>query len=31
MKIAPIADVKAKLSDYVEASHKGPIVITEAS
>ncbi len=29
MKIAPIADVKAKLSEYVEASHKGPVVITK--
>lgn len=29
MKIAPIADVKAKLSEYVAASQKGPIVITK--
>jgi len=29
MKIAPIADVKAKLSAYVDASEKeGPVIIT---
>ncbi|KYC41080.1 hypothetical protein WA1_23470 [Scytonema hofmannii PCC 7110] len=28
MKIAPIADVKAQLSAYVEQAQSGPIVIT---
>ena len=28
MKIAPVAEVKAKFSDYVKASEKGPVVIT---
>ncbi len=29
MKIAPVADVKAKLSEYITASQKGPVVITK--
>lgn len=29
MKIAPLADVKASLSQYVEDSQEGPIVITK--
>jgi prevent-host-death family protein len=28
MKIASVADVKAKLSAYVKASERGPVVIT---
>jgi len=29
MKIAPIADVKAKFSAYVEGSKQGPVVVTK--
>ena len=29
MKIASVADVKAKLSGYIKASEEGPIVITK--
>lgn len=29
MKIASVADVKAKLSGYIEASKAGPIVVTK--
>lgn len=29
MRIASVADVKAKLSDYIEASKAGPIVVTK--
>ena len=29
MKIASIADVKAKLSGYIEASKTGPVVVTK--
>ncbi|MDZ4158827.1 MAG: type II toxin-antitoxin system prevent-host-death family antitoxin [Anaerolineaceae bacterium] len=29
MKIASIADVKAKLSGYIKASEKGPIIVTK--
>jgi len=28
MKIAPVADVKAKLSAYIKDSEQGPVVIT---
>ena len=28
MKIAPVAEVKAKFSAYLKASEKGPIVVT---
>lgn len=28
MKIASVADVKAKFSEYVKASHQSPVVIT---
>ena len=28
MKIAPLADVKARFSEYVKESRKGPIVVT---
>ena len=28
MKIAPIADVKAKFSEFVKATEKGPVVVT---
>ena len=28
MKIAPVADVKARLSAYIKESEKGPVVIT---
>ena len=28
MKIAPVAEVKAKFSDYVKASEKGPVIVT---
>ena len=29
MKIAPVADVKAKLSAYIKDSEQGPVVITK--
>ena len=29
MKIAPVADVKAKFSGYIKASETGPIVVTK--
>ena len=29
MKIASVADVKAKLSGYIEASKTGPVVVTK--
>jgi prevent-host-death family protein len=29
MKIASVADVKAKLSGYIEASKAGPVVVTK--
>ena len=29
MKIAPVADVKARLSHYVEACAEGPIIVTK--
>jgi prevent-host-death family protein len=29
MRIASVADVKAKLSGYIEASKEGPIVVTK--
>ncbi len=29
MKIASVADVKAKLSGYIEASKAGPVIVTE--
>ena len=29
MKIAPVADVKAKLSSYVEACHDDPVIVTK--
>ena len=28
MKIAPVADVKARFSSYLEQSEKGPIIVT---
>ena len=28
MKIAPLADVKARFSSYVKESEKGPIIVT---
>ena len=28
MKIAPVADVKAKLSEYIKDSEQGPVVVT---
>ena len=28
MKIAPVAEVKAKFSEYVKASEKGPVIVT---
>jgi prevent-host-death family protein len=29
MKIATVADVKAKFSEYLKASQKGPVVVTK--
>ena len=29
MKIAPVADVKARFSSYLEQSEKGPIIVTK--
>jgi len=29
MKVAPIADIKAKLSEYIEESHNGAVIITK--
>ncbi len=29
MRIAPIADIKARLSSYLKESEKGPVVITK--
>ncbi len=28
MKIAPVADVKARFSSYLKASEEGPIIVT---
>src|SRR5215472_1298167 len=29
MKIAPVADVKARFSSYLEQSQKGPVIVTK--
>lgn len=29
MRIAPVADVKARFSSYLEQSEKGPVVVTK--
>ena len=29
MKIAPVADVKARFSSYIEQSEEGPIIVTK--